>query len=327
VVAGYSASILLVQDVRKELQQVFKFIFLRITFHCTAASETAKNYCNRCKFYYSKRVSEIKTEGKSVVDLTCIFNLLSWKKLREKVNFSRRVIRMKKFTVGLLFLFFCGILFIITCEDDKSPADARIKVQGTAAFSDKSASYEMLFKDTEDSAVSGTLTYDGSNYTIAGTFVDASGAISATAAGTPNFTIVGTYTTEAGFSGTITRDSDSEVGTITGGNTSNASAVFNCLGTFGSGGSNSNLGTWNFTVADGTFTGTFAGTFDGKIVGTATETTMTVTAFYWWNGSAYVASTSTATVTGTFSGDSVNGTWELDGSGITGSGDFTGTRQ
>ncbi len=199
-------------------------------------------------------------------------------------------------------------------------------VSGTAAFPDKSGVYELIFDESSDSVVSGTFTYDGSEYAIVGTYNAATGVIAATA-GSSDFTIAGTYVAGAGFIGTITRASDSAVGAMTGLDNSSA-AVENYLGTF----DGTINGQWNFAISGDKLEGTYSSAmYSGKLSGTVTGNTFASTVFYVYNAPDYVDITMagiTATVTGTISddGSTIAGTWSWTGA-QNANGTFSGTIQ
>ncbi len=199
-------------------------------------------------------------------------------------------------------------------------------VSGTAAFPDKSGVYEMLFDAASDSTVTGTFTYDGSEYAIAGTYNATTGVIAATA-GSGDFTIAGTYVAGTGFIGTIVRTADSAVGAMTGLDNGSA-AVENYLGTF----DGTMTGQWNFAIAGDKLEGTYSSaTFSGKLSGTVTGNTFASTVFYVYVDPDYVDATTggiTATVSGTISADgsTITGTWSWTGA-VEGNGTISGTIQ
>ncbi len=209
-----------------------------------------------------------------------------------------------------------------------------VRVSGTAAFTDASASFVLNFDDADaDGEVNGTITYGNPavTYSLTGTYTAQTGAITVSNTDAdPHFEITGIYSVPGGFSGTVERTigGTPSTGSVTG---QEGEAAVNYLGTF-TATSPAFTGQWNFSVSGNSFSGTFSSPlWVGKIEGTISGAGMTVTAFYQYDdGTSQYRNISEAGITGTATGtvslNSVNGTWAWTGNQVN-NGTFTGTKQ
>lgn len=254
--------------------------------------------------------------------------------------------RNKFFSVSMIIIL---MFFINACTPGNGPTpqgSSNVDFSGTSACPDVSGVVKLSFDTSTDSTVTGTVTFNGTTYNLTGTYVAATATITASSTGSDvQYALSGTYTSGSGVSGVITV-TDSGVITecsVAAQVDDTANPVQNYLGTFGEDTSNSELGTWNMSIKNGIAVGTYYKTKGVKVVsgtftGTVSDSTLLVDAFYYYylpTQTYYLFSDHgvTGTATGTFSGNTVSGSWKLKGildinhMHIDDNGLFTGTLQ
>lgn len=198
--------------------------------------------------------------------------------------------------------------------DNGTAAVMDIQVGGSASGSQLSASATY--------AVTGTVRYQGENYTVGGLYDDADGSLDLIAENSGNgqrFLFSGTYTEAGGFSGTV-RLLDSNGNELASGSASAAgvddsekSSVKVFVGTFGG----TAAGTWNGTLTATRFYGTYAdvtygegGSFSLDVSGTSVSENNPNT---------------TLQAGGTVNGDTISGWWRNPWVEVVGGVTYSGT--
>jgi hypothetical protein len=251
----------------------------------------------------------------------------------EENPMKKRIITSIVLSVSLIFILF-------NCNPDNGGGDDIIdppaQMVGTIAFGDKSGIITLHFSSQNSSSftraihnVSGTITYDGVNLDVSGSYDDSNGNLEVSASGTIGsdsvvFTITGTYSEDSGFNGTITRQINGnppESGSISTLPSDDTELPEYYLGTYGSGTSNDDMGQFNMVILNSSVMGTFAnngGTNYGHFTGTRNGSNVNIPEIL-----GYDDTSTEGTAIGTISGTSISGSWSSD----TESGLWAGTLQ